>query len=372
MLVIIPILATILSVSVIFILGRPRYLAKIPTSDKSNTSSASLSIIIPARNESANIVPLLDSLRHQRPTLCEVIVVDDHSSDKTAQLSEASGATVHPSDELPQGWNGKPWACYQGSQIAQGDWLLFLDADIRLHHGAIETLNQLIAQGDSNTAYSIYPHHLVKKPYEQLSAYFNTLMVAGVNAFGLPTKFNNKSNLFGQTLLISKAVYFENGGHEGVKNKVLENFHFSKVLRANGVRCSCYLGKGLMTMRMFPEGFRELWRSWKKGFVGGALNVEKRTLIHSSLWLSAGMLTITSLCFLGNSHAPSHYSTYVIISYIANALACFWAFRIGGSFSILNSLFFPIPLMFYQTLFFKSLIDNRRGLKTSWKGRMVN
>jgi len=84
------------------------------------------------------------------------------------------------------------------------------------------------------------------------------------------------------------------------------------------------------------------------------------------------MLSIVSLCFLGSSYAPDHYGIYVIIGYLTNALACAWAFRIAGSFSIWNALLFPISLLFYQTLFFKALIDKRRGVKTNWKGRMVN
>jgi len=372
MLVILPILASLCAISVLLILGRPRYLAKIPDSNNPAENPPTISIIVPARDEEANIPALLDSFQSERNSVHEVIIVDDASTDSTAPLSVDGGAMVHPSQPLPKGWNGKPWACHQGATAATGDWLLFLDADVRLHPGALKNLNALINQGDANTAYSIYPHHIVDEPYEQLSAYFNALMVAGVNAFGYGSSSGRNSALFGQTFLIPKKLYFESEGHAAVKDKVLENFHLSEILKSKGAHCSCYLGKGLITMRMFPNGLNELWNSWKKGFVGGAAKVEKTVLIYSSLWISAGMFSIVSLCFLGSSYAPANYSLYVLIGYIANTLACAWAFKIGGSFSILNALTFPISLIFYQTLFFKALIDKRSGTKTKWKGRMVD
>ncbi len=372
MLVILPILATLCALSVLCILGRPRYLANVPSSQKPTKESSTVSIIVPARNEEANITPLLNSFQSGKNLIHEVIIVDDASTDGTAKLALDGGAKVLPSDTLPEGWNGKPWACYQGAKSATGDWLLFLDADVRLHQGAVEKLNLLISRGDTNTVYSVYPHHLVDQPYEELSAYFNALMVAGVNAFGYGSSAGHNAALFGQTFLIPKELYFETDGHSAVKDKVLENFHFAEILKSNKTHCSCLLGKGLISMRMFPTGSSELWNSWKKGFVSGAAKVEKTTLIFSSIWISAGMLSIVSLCFLGSSYAPPHYSIYVLIGYLTNALACGWAFRIAGSFGIWNALLFPISLLFYQTLFFKSLVDKHRGMKTNWKGRMVN
>ena len=372
MLLILPILATLCAGVVLLILGRPRYLARIPGTNKATSSAATLSIIVPARNEKANIPALLQSLQSERSSIHQVIIVDDSSTDSTAQLAMFGGAQVLPSQPLPPAWNGKPWVCQQGATEASGEWLLFLDADVRLHPGAIAKIQLLIAQGDTNTAYSFYPEHTVTQLYEQLSAYFNALMIAGINAFGYGSSSGQDSALFGQTLLIPKKLYFNNGGHAAVKDKVLENLHFAEILKSNQANCVCYLGKGLISMRMFPTGFKELWDSWKKGFVGGAAKANTTALIYSSIWISAGMSSIVSLCFLGSASSPPHYSFAVLLGYLANALACGWAFRIAGTFSVLNALLFPIFLLFYQTLFFKALFDKSRGKKTNWKGRMVN
>ena len=90
---------------------------------------ASVSVIIPARNEEHNLPTLLRSLASQPAKPREIIVVDDGSTDRTAEIARQLGATVIASQPLPDGWRGKTWACHQGAQAATGELLLFLDAD---------------------------------------------------------------------------------------------------------------------------------------------------------------------------------------------------------------------------------------------------
>lgn len=371
MLILLPLLATLGALAVFYVLGKPRYLAKVKGAG-AEESSWKISIIIPARDEANNIPELLASLSSERELVHEIIVVDDGSTDGTAELARKAGACVVHPDSLADGWNGKPWACQQGADAASADCLLFLDADVRVHPGALSQLHQLLGSGDSNTVYSIYPHHTIRRPYEELSAYFNSLMVAGINAFGFSTAVGTNSALFGQALLIPKSIYQKAGGHAAVKDKVLENFYLAEIIKSQHARCHCLLGKGLVSMRMFPEGFLELWSSWKKGFVSGAANVDGTALCFSSIWITAGMLSIVSLCFLGSSYAPEHYPLYVLVGYLANALSCMWAFRIAGTFCRLTAIFFPIALIFYQCLFLCALISKMRGKQTNWKGRMVH
>ena len=88
-----------------------------------------VSIIIPARNEEHNLPTLLRSLAAQSVKPHEIIVVDDGSTDRTAEVARQLGATVIASQPLPDGWRGKTWACHQGAQAATGELLLFVDAD---------------------------------------------------------------------------------------------------------------------------------------------------------------------------------------------------------------------------------------------------
>ncbi len=81
----------------------------------------SVSVIIPARNEEHNLPTLLRSLASQAVKPHEILVVDDGSTDRTAEVARQLGATVIASKPLPDGWRGKTWACHQGAQAATGE-----------------------------------------------------------------------------------------------------------------------------------------------------------------------------------------------------------------------------------------------------------
>ena len=370
-----PVMAILFAPAIWFLLGRPRFLPSLPPAEKPGKASAAISIIIPARNEEANIARLLESIQQQSSQPLETIVVNDGSTDNTASIASQLGARVIDVAALPDGWMGKPWACQQGAHAANtansatGDWLLFLDADLILEPSALHALSQVCAGSDQ--VHSVCPHHVIKHPYEQLSAYFNVLMLAGVNAFGIGKSATDNAALFGQCLLISQKHYQQVNGHETVKDKALENFHLARQFKQLGIPCSCYLGKGLIHMRMFPNGIGELWSSWKKGFTSGAAHTAPRALLLSSLWISGMMLTIVCLILSFTSYASNLFILITALAYLIYACQSLRVFKLAGTFSAWNALFFPLSLLFYQTLFFSALIDKKRGKTTNWKGRAV-
>lgn len=364
---VIPIMAMLLAPALWLILGRPRYLA--PATDNDGLA-ATLSVVIPARDEETNIAQLLDSLKKQSPQPLEIIVVNDGSTDNTAGIAKTHGARVIDAEPLPDGWMGKPWACQQGADAAQGQWLLFLDADVTLEDSAMSSLCQLCAEADR--VHSVCPYHAIKQPYEELSAFFNVLMLAGVNAFGMSKRHNANSALFGQCLLISQHHYQAIGGHHSVSNRALENFHLAQELKRHGIPSSCYLGKGFIHMRMFPDGVKQLWDSWKKGFSGGAANTAPRALFLSSLWISGMMLTLVCIALSFSSYTSGLFCKFTAAAYLIHACQCVITFQRAGSFSLWNGILFPLSLLFYQVLFFSSVIDKKRGKTSQWKGRTVH
>ncbi|MDB2674065.1 glycosyltransferase [Akkermansiaceae bacterium] len=359
MLIALPIIALLISFAILFSLARPRY---IPLG-KSN--AAKISIIIPARDEEENIANLLTSIRDQSTHPLEILVIDDQSTDRTAEVARKLGATVIAGKEMPAGWKGKTWACQQGAEAATGDWLLYLDADITLLEGSLEKLAALTAK---KATHSICPYHKVRRPYEQLSAFFNTITLAGVDAFAATP--SQQSTLFGQVLLIHRDHYQEAGGHEAVKEEILENFQLAQRLKAQDIDVHLYLGKGTVEMRMFPHGLAQLANSWKKGFLAGAAQSPKRALLTTSLWLSGGMILL--VCFNLFGYGDSNFQTATLLCSLGHGLLSFFCFRLAGNFSILTALFFPIPLIFYQFLFFKAIFDQKKGVKTTWKGRTID
>ncbi|QQL46050.1 glycosyltransferase [Sulfuriroseicoccus oceanibius] len=362
MLILLPILAIICAPALWLVLGRPRFLAKVGSDEE---ATIKVSVVIPARDEEINIGALLDSLNAQTRPAHEVIVVDDGSSDRTAEIAREKGARVISGKELPDGWNGKPWACTQGAEAATGDWYLFLDADTRL---APDALSKLVGAAWRNGgAVSVCPHHQVEQPYEELSVFFNVMMLAGVNAFGFCEE--EACALFGQCLLISAEDYELVGGHESVKGKVLENFYLADQLSRCGVARECYVGLRAVWMRMFPEGFDQLYSSWMKGFAAGAGHAAARAIVFSSIWLTGAMLAMVGLFiapFVGVTCAALCVTTYLL--YVGQ---CLWVFRLAGSFSQWNAWLFPISLLFYQWTFFSALRAHKQGRKVKWKGREV-
>lgn len=340
-------------------------LRKVPA-DTSN--KASVSIIIPARNEEQNLSLLLPSLRAQSLLPLEIIVVDDQSDDDTAAIAKAHDCRVVHSSDLPSGWYGKPWACQQGAEAAHGEHLFFLDADVVLEPSALARI-AAHANLHPTAVLSICPWHRTEKPYEQLSVFFNLLMVGGIGAFTVKGGQAPGIGLFGQTMWIPKSTYQKVGGHQSVKNTVLENLHLAGTLERMGVPRHCFTGKGCITMRMFPEGFHELTSSWTKGFSSGASLTSTFAMTLAAFWLS-GLMAISIILFL-LPLAGSAALLPVIGCYLLVAAALWALFRKIGRFTFLNALLFPVALFFYQGLFAVALIRKRRGGTIEWKGRHV-
>ena len=365
MLILIPILSILCVPALWFLIGRPRFLLGM-----GKAVPKKISIIIPARDEEHNIKNLLESINLQTLPAHETVVVNDDSSDQTAHVAQELGAKVIDSKPLPADWKGKPWACQQGAEATTGDWLLFLDADTRLMPHAIAQLSNLTEKKDH--AFSICPWHTVERPYEQLSVFFNILMVIGMKAFTPNKDIQDDTRLVGQCMLISRANYAQCSGHAAVKSEILENYHLSEVLKSMGIKRSCYLGKHSITMRMFPEGFTELWRSWKKGFISGAAEVPRAIMIWTSIWINGMIMAIIALIVSLGAGEPPFVMAMSISAYLIHALLGLWVFKLVGRFSVINALLFPIALIFYHVLFFAAVINAKRGRATQWKGRDVS
>lgn len=326
-----------------------------------------ITVVIPARNEEENLARLLPSIASQEEPPDEIIVVDDQSEDATAELARAHGARVVSGSALPEGWFGKPWACQQGAEAARGDWLLFLDADTECEPGGFRRIRALV--DGTGSVHSICPYHRVERLYEQLSAFFNIIMLLGMNAFSVKGDRASGIGLFGQALLLSREAYDAVGGHAAVRREVLENFYLSRPLAGAGYTCRCYLGRGTLSMRMFPGGFRELCAGWSKGFVSGAGNTPRSAMIGISFWLSGLIMGVISLTFL--PLASPAVTAAIGIFYALCAIQTAWLMRHAGSFRLLGAVLFPVGLIFYQVLFFRALLRKREGGPVHWKGRDV-
>ncbi|NLX75252.1 MAG: glycosyltransferase [Synergistaceae bacterium] len=209
----------------------------------------SVSVIIPARNEEVNLPLLLSDLYAQTLPIHEIICVDDNSEDSTAQIIAASGARLIALNTKPNEWTGKTWACQNGADAATGELLLFLDADVRLGPNGLRLL--LAAYRQAGCTVSVQPYHKTEKMYEQLSMMFNLVQIAA-NGIGLPEPYN--LGLYGPIILISRREYEKVGGHESVKNNVVEDVALGLRLKNVGLPFRLYIGNHDVSFRMYANG----------------------------------------------------------------------------------------------------------------------
>lgn len=323
---------------------------------------ASVSIIIPARDEERNLPRLLQSISRSTIRPVEVLVVDDGSVDKTAATAANLGASVMASEEKPAGWTGKSWACYQGAQNASGEVLLFLDADTYFLPGGFERLISCWSrENDRHLVLSVLPYHAMAAIYEQLSLFFNVLMAAGAGGFGPMSK----PRLFGQSLLLSKNTYFAAGGHAAVRGAVLENLRWAATLRDCGAHIVCLGGKGTLHMRMFPDGFEQMSESWAKAFFQGAADSPLAVLLMAIVWISA--LWSAALMVV----MPYSYGRLAAVAYVLFSGQIVWITHRIGSFRVLTCLLYPLSLAYYCVVFGRAAARRALGRKTMWRGRQV-
>jgi 4,4'-diaponeurosporenoate glycosyltransferase len=321
----------------------------------------SVSIVIPARDEEANLPRLLQSLNVMAMGPGEILVVDDGSTDQTAEVAVERGAKVVKCGPLPEGWIGKSWACQQGAKATKGNALLFLDADTWFEQGGYERLLTLFARKDpERTAISLLPYHRVERLYEELSVYFDLLMAMGTGGFGLL----QRPRLFGQSLMIRRDVYESSGGHAEVRGEILENFRMAANVTRAGFKCCCRGGRGVLSMRMYPKGFGQLCEGWTKGFAQGAAGTSRMVLALSVCWLSSAFLAFVLLLV-----HPEINSLAVVVLYCAFAMQLLYLSRRVGTYSVLTSALYPIPLVFYFALFGQAVLRRALGGRVSWRGR---
>lgn len=324
-------------------------------------SAEGLSLIIPARNEEENLPTLLRSLAAQSVRPGEIIVVDDASTDHTAEVARQNGARVVNSLPLPEGWRGKTWACHQGAQAATGQKLMFLDADTWFEP---EGLARVLAefQDAGGGALSVAPYHVIRDFHEQFSACFNLVMLAGTGAFTVLGDRYPQRGLLGQFLLIDLAAYQRAGGHEAVKGRILENFWFSKQLRNANVPLRCRSGRGVFSFRMYSAGWRQLVEGWTKGFASGAGQTPLPILLLIIVWLGGLFFAPIGVVTTG---APLLW----LAVYGLCAAQVYRLLRRAGTFHWSAAIFYPVLVLFFFAVFTGSVF--RSGKTVSWKGRKI-
>ncbi|WP_034386360.1 glycosyltransferase family 2 protein [Deinococcus sp. YIM 77859] len=209
----------------------------------------SVSLLVPARNEAHNLPELLPGLLAQGAD--EVLVLDDGSTDGTAEVARRLGARVLTGAPLPPGWHGKPWACQQLGQVARGEVLIFTDADVLWHPGALGAVLHELARAGADLL-SVYPRQHNVTPGERLlTPLVDAVLLTFLPAPLLRFPHHTAAAANGQVMAFRREAYTRVGGHALVRAELLEDVLFAQRLKARGGRLALALGQSCLGVRMY-------------------------------------------------------------------------------------------------------------------------
>jgi glycosyltransferase involved in cell wall biosynthesis len=269
---------------------------------------ASVSVCVPARNEEKAIGACVRSILHQDLPFpkerLDLIVLDDRSEDATADAALAAGAgdarlRVLPGTGPPPGWFGKHHALWEATRWAKGEWLLFVDADVVLHPRALAVALAFARERDLHML-SWLGSLDCRTFWERVALPFVGDIIylsAPANAVNDPRSDQCLAN--GQFILIRRDVYDAVGGHEAIRNSVVDDVSLSRLVKfhpGQPWRYRLVYAHELMSVRMY-DSLQAIWRGFTKNFYAGAqgrgglllLTVGYILLTSVFPWLSLGI-----------------------------------------------------------------------------------
>ena len=218
--------------------------------------SAFVSVVIPARNEERSVENTIRSLMKQKGVSLEVIVVNDHSEDKTGKILEAlcheySNLQVVHNPILKEGWMGKTNALSVGAELAKGEVLLFTDADIHFRPLAVYSALKNMEQRQLDFL-SLFPRFRWKSLFEHcvMPGFFLGLLHAGSSKIEDP-KAPNSAVAVGAFLMIRRDSYVNSEGHSSIKSSLIDDLELAISLKKSGARVGVGLAPDLIDVRMY-------------------------------------------------------------------------------------------------------------------------
>lgn len=338
----------------------------------------SVSIIVPARNEAHNIGRCVRTLLSAAYPDVEIVVVDDRSDDGTGQILEALAergterVRVVSGQPLPEGWFGKPWACWQGYRVARGELLLFTDADT--YHDPLLLAHAVGALLDEDAALvTVVPRQLMKSFWERVvMPQFLTLISLRYRRLARINRARDPKDAIanGQFILIDRAAYEAIGGHEAVRGEVTEDQALAQRTVASGRRVFIAHAEELMATRMY-RSLPEIVEGWTKNVATGARHAVAPWLRPAVPWLIAAFLIVAWIVppavvvadVVGGANVrPTGWPALATLLSLATWLLVYVRMRVPRG----HALLYPVGAAVAAFVFALSAV---RGGRVRWKGR---
>ncbi len=334
-----------------------------------------ISVIIPARNEAANIEACVRSVLATLYDPIEVVVVDDRSTDDTAAIIERLAAGPEAQGrvrlvrgaELPPRWFGKPWALVQGWRVSRGDRVLFADADTRHTSelipravGALETervdLVSLLARQEMATFWE----RLVQ-PHVFLALASRVGDLRRINR----TRVEWEAIAAGQFILTTRAAYERVGTHEAVRNCVAEDAALAQAYARHHLDIFLLHAVDYVTTRMY-HSLAEIIEGWSKNLaLGVPLMMPPIPLLRRA---APYLMWLPSLVWVAPPVLWAVYGWSWALATVGVSLliwvTVYWAERVPARYALL----YPFGAAMVAYIMLRSAWRGKR--KVEWRGRI--
>jgi chlorobactene glucosyltransferase len=326
-----------------------------------------VSVVVPARNEADDLPSTLDTLLAQDLPEFEVVVVDGGSTDGSRAVVGDRAPRVRWVEEppLPAGWVGKSWACWNGANGTSGDWVLFLDADVRTHPAAVRTI---VAWAESEGAdlATIGTRVETRSFWERVVLPFFVQMV--LTYFRAPRVNRPDSRAVmanGQFLLVRRAAYERVGGHAAVRAYVLEDVALARRFRAAGLRLRLAQGSELAVTRMYRDR-HEMFEGLLKNIHGTEFSSARQVgLLAGLVGLFLLPLAVLPVGVWGGNLPLVGMGAFLWVALFGKHVG--FARAVGTP--AIYGLLYPLAVAYYVGLVGASLANGLSGRPVRWKGR---
>ena len=336
-----------------------------------------VSVVVPARNESATIATVVHSILATNYQPVQVLIVDDQSTDDTAAIVAAitdPRLRLVRGEPLPGGWYGKPWACYQGYRAAAGDVLLFTDADTRHSPDLLgHAVGSLIREQAGLVTIS---------PRQQCITFWERVVMPQI-WFLLALRYHpsavNRARkerdviANGQFILATREAYEAAGTHAAVRHEVAEDLALAQAFVRHGRKLHFAFAEQLMETRMYRD-LSQLIEGWSKNvYLGGRRSFPHQPLLRALVpvmlvtamifWLLPPAVLTAALA----GAAPAELAAPALLAMGASVL--FWTamcrlMQIPGVYAL------GYPLGALMALYIVARSTWRGSRKVEWRGRV--
>ena len=338
-----------------------------------------LTVIVPARNEEDCLGACLQSLVAQSDEAFqlgrdwELVVVDDQSADRTAEIARGfEGVTVLQAQKLQKGWTGKANAIWTAARKARGRWLLFTDADTihepgdlhRAIHEATRNKVGVLSYSPRQIVTGLLQRTLMPLVFSELAVTYPTAKVSDPN--------QKIAAANGQFLLVEREAYRKLGGHPAVADRVLEDVELALIAKKRRVGLRFRYADDAVATRMYRTT-PAMVEGWTKNLV-----LLFNNALALSVWRALDFVLIFGLPVLAVELWGAHFggrsfewlgAGWVLLLLWARNLLRFYSRVAKSNFGFVDCALSPLGLPLFVFLLYRSWFQNRVLKRVSWKGR---